>query len=111
MAFSPDGATVATGAADGTVRLHDVATHQTRNSLTAGFTPAVSIAFAPDGHTLAVATLDGTTRLYSFRLPDITTATTTVCTALSRDLTPQERNSYVPPGPVGPGCAGLAHIN
>ncbi|CAG7652336.1 nSTAND1 domain-containing NTPase [Actinacidiphila bryophytorum] len=107
LAFSPDGATVAAGAADGTVRLHDVATHQTRNSLTAGFTPAVSIAFAPDGHTLAVATLDGTTRLFSFRLPDITTATTTVCTALSRDLTPQERNSYVPPGPVGPGCAGL----
>ena len=53
VAFNPDGKTLASGAADGTVRLWDVASHrQIRRS------PAIYI-FSPDGKTLASGAADG----------------------------------------------------
>ncbi|MFG1805579.1 hypothetical protein [Streptomyces sp. NPDC049040] len=104
VAFSPDGSTVATGSADGSVRLIDVMTHQTRNTLIPGFTATTSVAFAPDGRTLATTSVDGTALLFHLRLTGAPAAATAVCTALARDLTPEERRGYLPAGPVGPGC-------
>ena len=65
VAFSPDGKTLATGSADGTVRLWDVATHRPdRRALTGHTGPVTSVAFSPDGKTLASGSADGTVRLW-----------------------------------------------
>ena len=66
VAFSPDGATLATGGYGGTVRLWDVATRrQLGDPLTAtDGTSVESVAFSPDGATLATGGDDGTARLW-----------------------------------------------
>ena len=74
MAFSPDGHTLASGNADGTVRLWDVADpahpRPLGQPLTGASAAAVnSVAFSPDGHTLASGNDDGTVRLWDVADP------------------------------------------
>ncbi|MFC5684703.1 WD40 repeat domain-containing protein [Amycolatopsis mediterranei] len=67
VAFSGDGATLASAAADGRVRLWDVhdRDHPTALADLTGHTDRVySVAFGPDGHTLASAGQDHTARLW-----------------------------------------------
>jgi len=65
VAFSHDGTILATGNADGTVRLWNAASHRQITILT-GHTGAVtSVAFSHDGTTLATGNADGTIQLWN----------------------------------------------
>ena len=66
MAFSPDGATLATTGGEGKrIRLWDVETARHEATLAGHLWDVVSVAFSPDGATLASGSGDGTVRLWS----------------------------------------------
>ncbi len=73
VSFSPDGAHLATGGRDGTVKVWDMATGQVLLTLgEAGHTPAISaVAFSPvdGGRRLAVADSEGTVQMWDVSTP------------------------------------------
>ncbi len=64
IAFSPDGATLASGSYDATVRLWGVESGREIHTLTAHTKAVKTVAFSPDGTTLASGSYDATVRLW-----------------------------------------------
>ncbi|MER7794601.1 hypothetical protein [Streptomyces sp. NPDC097640] len=99
VAFSPDGRSLAVGSYEGGVRVWDVTGSRTRTTLT-GHTSAVKVvAFSRDGRTLVTGSLDGTARLWDVFLPGPQEAMSSICKAVHRDLTAEERSTYLPDQP------------
>jgi RNA polymerase sigma factor (sigma-70 family) len=64
LAISADGATLATGATDGHVRLWDVGSGASRSTIKLDLRSIPLLAFAPDGKTLAIGALGGKITLW-----------------------------------------------
>ncbi|MBB5773712.1 WD40 repeat domain-containing protein [Nonomuraea jabiensis] len=98
MTVSRDGAYLATGESDGTLRLWDI---QSRRQISAappgGPTDwPVDLAFSPDGTTLLAVASDGTGKRWPLRLP--TDPYQAMCALAGRSLTRQEWSQFLPPG-------------
>jgi WD40 repeat protein/transcriptional regulator with XRE-family HTH domain len=96
VAYSPDGRNLATASNDMTVRVWNA---ETGKSYTlAGHTKRVSaVAYSPDGRHLVSASFDKTVRVWANVGLMPTAAVDLICATLSRDLTPGERETYLPP--------------
>ena len=64
VAFSPDGATLATASYDNTVKLWDYKTGKEKNVLKGHASQVYSVAYSPDGNLIATGSMDKTIRLY-----------------------------------------------
>ena len=64
VAYSPDGSTIAIGGRDGTVRLVDAVTGQTKNELKGHIGSVKNVAFSPDGSTIASGSEDHSVLLW-----------------------------------------------
>jgi WD40 repeat protein len=105
VAFSPGGQTLASGSADGTVRLWDVADPAHPRSLGqplvgSSGTAVYSVAFGSGGRTLASGYADGAVRLWNL---NVQYAVQRIC-ATAGGLTSQQWDQYIPDLPYQPSC-------
>jgi WD40 repeat protein len=92
LGFSADGATIATGHADGTVRLWDAASGIQELSLGATSGQVTSLAFSPDGRMLATNGGDGIVRIWALDVDDLVAIAEQ---RLSRGFTDDECRQYL----------------
>ena len=93
LAFSPDGAWIASAGEDRSVKIHDSRTGEVAASLNDHSGSIQTLAFSPDGHTLASAGCDPKVRLYDtagFRLKGVLAGHELCATALRFNDTGKE---------------------
>nr|WP_042179802.1 helix-turn-helix domain-containing protein [Kibdelosporangium sp. MJ126-NF4]CEL14036.1 High-affnity carbon uptake protein Hat/HatR [Kibdelosporangium sp. MJ126-NF4]CTQ88402.1 High-affnity carbon uptake protein Hat/HatR [Kibdelosporangium sp. MJ126-NF4] len=101
--FSPDGRTIAYTSADDTVVLWDVERRTVSARLTGHLAGVRVVAFSPDGGTLATAGADGTVILWDTEPERVAAG---ICHTVSRNLTAEEWNQFVPELPHRDTCPG-----
>ncbi len=103
VTFSPDGKYLATASIDNTAGVWDATTGEQIACVNhEGYVS--SVAFSPDGKYLATASGDGTARVQLWRPEDLIAE---ACSRLTRNLTYQEWQRYLPDEPYRKTCPNL----